>query len=159
EKALKSPKRVVFAEADNFQILKAAQAAKEEGYAIPILLGRKKIIQKLIKDNDLELDNVEIIDPKDESMKKKCKEFGKIFFKKRRRIVYSLFESVKIICDLNYLGSMMVEVGEAVAMISGITRNYKDVIRPALSVVGTQEGVDKVAGMYVLNTKRGPLIL
>lgn len=159
DKATRSPQRVVFAEADNFNILKAAQAAKEEGYAIPILLGRKEKILELIKENDMELDDVEIIDPKDIGQKKKCKEFGKIFFKKRQRKGWTLYESEKIMRERNYFGSMMVELGEADAMISGITRNYRDVIRPALSVVGTQDGVDKVAGMYILSTKRGPLIL
>jgi malate dehydrogenase (oxaloacetate-decarboxylating)(NADP+) len=159
EKACRNPQRVVFAEADNFMILKAAQAAKEEGYAIPILLGRKKRILQLIEENELELEDVEIIDPKDEEQSDKREEFGSLFFEKRQRKGYTLFESVKIMRERNYFGSMMVEQGEADAMISGITRNYKDVIRPALNVVGTQDGVDKVAGMYILNTKRGPLIL
>ncbi|MCB9224653.1 MAG: NADP-dependent malic enzyme [Crocinitomicaceae bacterium] len=159
EKAIHNPKRVVFAEADNYTILKAAQGAKDEGYAIPILLGRTEKIKKLIKENDLELEDVLIIDPKDENMRKKREQYGKIFFEKRQRRGYTLFEAEKIMRERNYFGSMMVEVGEADAMISGITRNYKDVIRPALAVVGTQEGVDKVAGMYVLITKKGPLIL
>ena len=85
EKALPNPQRVVFAEADNYHILKAAQAAKEEGYAIPILLGRKEKIIELIKENDIELDDVMIIDPKDEDQKEKRKKFGKIFFEKRQR--------------------------------------------------------------------------
>lgn len=159
EKATANPQRVVFAEADNFQILKAAQAAKEEGYAIPILLGRKKRIKQLIEENDLELEDVEIIDPKDETQIAKCEEFGKMFFEKRQRKGYTLFEAKKIMRERNYFGSMMVEMGEADAMISGITRNYRDVIRPALNVVGTQDGTDKVAGMYIMNTKRGPLVL
>ena len=159
EKATRNPQRVVFAEADNFNILKAAQAAKEEGYAIPILLGRIEKIKELIKENEMDLDDAEIIDPKDIEQKKKCKEFGKIFFKKRQRKGWTLYESEKIMRERNYFGSMMVETGEADAMISGITRNYRDVIRPALSVVGTQDGVDKVAGMYILSTKRGPLVL
>lgn len=159
EKAIRNPQRVVFAEADNFQILKAAAAAKEEGYAIPILLGRKEKIEQLIAENELELDDVEIVDPKDEGMREKREEFGELYFEKRKRKGFTLFEAVKIMRERNYFGSMMVETGDADAMISGITRNYRDVIRPALSVVGTQEGVDKVAGMYILNTKRGPLIL
>lgn len=159
DKAVKNPQRVVFAEADNFNILKAAQAAKEEGYAIPILLGRKDKIEELIEENELELEDVEIVDPKDPSMKEKRQEFGEIYFKKRQRKGFTLFESEKIMRERNYFGSMMVELGEADAMISGITRNYRDVIRPALSVVGTQEGVDKVAGMYIMMTKRGPLVL
>ena len=159
EKATKNPQRVVFAEADNFMILKAAQAAKEEGYAVPILLGRKEKILKLISENDLELDNVEIIDPKDQEQIAKREKFGKLFFEKRQRKGYTLYEAVNVMRERNHFGSMMVEQGEADAMISGMTRSYRDVIRPALNVIGTQDGVDKVAGMYILNTKRGPLIL
>jgi malate dehydrogenase (oxaloacetate-decarboxylating)(NADP+) len=159
DKAINNPKRVVFAEADNYQILKAAQGAKDEGYAIPILLGRTEKIKKLIADNEFELDDVEIIDPKQEDQRSKREQFGQIYFEKRQRKGFTLYEAEKIMRERNYFGSMMVELGEADAMISGITRNYKDVIRPALSVVGTQEGVDKVAGMYIMITKKGPLIL
>jgi malate dehydrogenase (oxaloacetate-decarboxylating)(NADP+) len=159
DKAVANPKRVVFAEADNYKILKSAQLAEEEGFAIPILLGRKEKIEKLIKENEIEFENVEIIDPKEPIQQKKREEFGAFFFEKRKRKGYTLFEAEKIMRERNYFGSMMVQMGEADAMISGITRNYRDVIRPALSVVGTQDDVDKVAGMYILNTKRGPLVL
>lgn len=159
EKALKNPKRVVFAEADNYKILKAAQHALDEGFAIPILLGRKERILELIEENGLEFPNVEIIDPKALEMKEKCFEYGQLFFKKRKRKGFTEFESIKIMRERNYFGSMMVETGEADALISGITRNYKDVIRPALQIVGKDESVSKVAGMYIIITKRGPLFL
>lgn len=159
EKAIKNPKRVVFAEADNFKILKAAQIAEDEGYAKPILLGRKDKIERLIKENNLEFNHIEIIDPKDESQKKMCEEYGELFFEQRQRKGFTLFESVKIMRERNYFGSMMVKTGHADALISGITRNYKDVIRPALQAVGKQENVDKVAGMYIMVTKKGPLFL
>ena len=107
----------------------------------------------------LEFENAIIIDPKEEEEIGKCEEFGQIFFEKRQRKGFTLHEARKIMRERNYYGSMMVETGEADALISGITRNYKDVIRPALQVVGKQDGVDKVAGMYVLVTKRGPLFL
>lgn len=158
-KATNNPQRVVFAEADNYKILKAAQLSKDEGYAIPILLGRKAKILDLIKENEIELDDVEIIDPKDEAQRAKRKAYGLEFFEKRKRKGVTQFEAEKLMRERNYFGSMMVEKGEADCMISGITRNYKDVIRPALQVVGTQDGVDKVAGMYIMSTKRGPLIL
>ena len=158
-KATVNPQRVVFAEADNYKILKAAQIAKDEGIAMPILLGRREKIETLLKENEIEIDDVVIIDPKDESQRKKRKEYGQIFFEKRQRNGITLFEAEKLMRERNYFGCMMVERGEADCMISGITRNYKDVIRPALSVIGTQPGVDRVAGMYILNTKRGPLIL
>ena len=159
EKAISSPKKVVFAEADNYKVLKAAATAQDEGFAIPILLGRRDKIKSLIKEYNLEFDQVDIIDPKDESQIKKCEQFGRIFFERRKRKGSTLFESVKLMRERNYYGSMMVETGEADAMISGITRSYKDVIRPALQCVGIQDGVSKVAGMYILATKRGPLFL
>ncbi|MBK6951464.1 MAG: NADP-dependent malic enzyme [Crocinitomicaceae bacterium] len=159
EKAQKNPKRVVFAEADNLKILKAAQISEDEGFAFPVLLGRRERILELIKENNLEFENLEIIDPKEESQIKKCEKFGKLFFEKRKRKGATLFESTKLMRERNYFGAMMVETGEADALISGITRKYSDVIKPALQVVGTQEGVSKVAGMYILATKRGPLFL
>jgi malate dehydrogenase (oxaloacetate-decarboxylating)(NADP+) len=158
-KALNNPQRVVFAEADNYKILKAAQLSFDEGYAIPVLLGRKEKILALMKENEIELEDVEIIDPKEESQRAKRKEFADVFFEKRKRKGITHFEAEKLMRERNYFGSMMVEMGEANCMISGITRRYKDVIKPALNVVGTQEGVDKVAGMYIMNTKRGPLVL
>ena len=158
-KATNNPQRVVFAEADNYKILKAAQLAFDEGYAIPVLLGRKEKILNLMEENEIELDDVEIIDPKDESQRSKRKEFADVFFDKRQRKGVTHFEAEKLMRERNYFGSMMIEMGEADCMISGITRRYKDVIKPALNVVGTQEGVDKVAGMYIMNTKRGPLVL
>lgn len=159
EKAIKSPKKVVFAEADNYKILKAAHLAEDEGYATPILLGRRKKILELIEEIGLDFENPIIIDPKEEEQVAKCEEFGKLFFEKRKRKGFTLHEACKIMRERNYFGSMMVETGEADALISGITRNYRDVILPALQAVGKTEGVDKVAGMYVLVTKRGPLFL
>lgn len=159
EKAIKNPKKVVFAEADNYKVLKAAHLAEEEGYAHPILLGRKQKILELIKEIGIEFENAIIIDPKEEEEIARCEYFGKLFFEKRQRKGFTLHEANKIMRERNYFGAMMVETGQADALISGITRSYKDVIRPALQVVGRTEGVDKVAGMYVLVTKRGPLFL
>lgn len=159
EKVIKNPKKVVFAEADNYRVLKAAHMAEDEGYAIPILLGRKTKIEALIEEIGLEFENATIVDPKEEEQIPKCEEYGELFFEKRKRKGFTRYEAVKIMRERNYFGSMMVETGEADALISGITRNYADVIRPALQVVGKQDGVDKVAGMYFLVTKRGPLFL
>ncbi|MGB1102394.1 MAG: NADP-dependent malic enzyme [Crocinitomicaceae bacterium] len=159
EKVIKNPKKVVFAEADNYRVLKAAHTAEDERYAIPILLGRKTKIESLIEEIGLEFENATIIDPKEEEMIPKLEEYGELFFQKRKRKGFTRFEATKIMRERNYFGAMMVESGEADALISGITRNYADVIRPALQVVGKQEGVDKVAGMYMLVTKGGPLFL
>lgn len=159
EKAQRSPKRVVFAEADNIKILKAAQTAWEEGVAMPILLGKKKRIQALIEEYAIEIPDVEIIDPKSEDEQDRRTTFGNAFFEKRMRKGVTHFEAIQIMRERNHFGAMMVETGDADAMISGISRNYRDVVRPALQAVGLQKDITKIAGMYILNTKRGPLFL
>jgi malate dehydrogenase (oxaloacetate-decarboxylating)(NADP+) len=159
EKAQNSPKRVVFAEADNIKILKAAQTASEEGVAIPILLGKAKIIENLIEEYAFEFPDVEIIDPKSDEERDRRETFGKAFFEKRNRKGTTEFEAIQIMRERNHFGAMMVEMGDADAMITGITRNYRDVVRPAIQTVGMQKGISTLAGMYILNTKRGPLFL
>jgi malate dehydrogenase (oxaloacetate-decarboxylating)(NADP+) len=159
EKAQMNPKRVVFAEADNIKILKAAQTAWEEGVAFPILLGKRSKIEKLITEYNIEFPDVEIIDPKSEEEEERRILFGKGFFEKRKRKGFTEFESIQIMRERNHFGAMMVETGAADAMISGITRNYRDVVRPAIQTIGLQKDVNTIAGMYILNTKRGPLFL
>ncbi len=156
-KAKQHPKRVVFAEAENIKVLKAAQTVRDEGIAIPILLGEEKKIKQLIKDNGLQLKDVEIIDPKSEASDKKRCEFGDLFFEKRKRRGYNLYEARKIMRQRPYFGCMMVETGEADALISGLTRNYPDTLKPALEIIGIAPGVKRVAGMYIMLTKKGPL--
>lgn len=158
-KARKDPRRVVFAEADNIKILKAAQVVKDEGIAHPVLLGNAKRIHQLLKENAIELDEVEIIDPRGEGMETKRHEFGTLFFNKRNRRGYNLYEARKTMRERIYFGCMMVETGEADALISGLSRNYPDTVRPALEAIGMERGVKKVAGMYIILTKQGPLFL
>ncbi len=156
-KAKQAPKRVVFAEAENIKILKAAQIAKDEGIAIPILLGDRERINTMIAENALHLDGVEIIDPQsDDTDKKRC-EYGEAFFEKRKRRGYNLYEAKKTMRSKTYYGCMMVDNGEADAVISGLTRKYPDTIRPALEIIGMSPGTKRVAGMYIMLTKKGPL--
>ncbi|HVK48703.1 MAG TPA: phosphate acyltransferase, partial [Pseudobacter sp.] len=158
-KARKDPKRIVFAEADNLKILKAAQIAYEEGIAYPILLGDEKKIRTIADSNKIDIEELPIIDPRSDDQEEKRKEYGEKFFKKRQRRGINKYESAKIMKDRNYYGCMMVETGEADGMISGLTRNYPDTIRPALQVIGTEDNVKKIAGMYLLLTKKGPLFM
>jgi malate dehydrogenase (oxaloacetate-decarboxylating)(NADP+) len=158
-KARKDPKRVVFADAENLKILKVAQLAQEEGVAYPILLGDKTRILKLAEDNGLDLEDMPIIDPKADENEDLRKKYGEIFFAKRQRRGVNKYESYKAMKDRNYFGCMLVESGEADCMISGLSRNYPDTIKPALQVIGTEDGVKKIAGMYIMFTKRGPLFL
>ncbi len=158
-KARKDPRRVVFAEADNIKILKSAQVVNDENIAIPILLGNEKRIRQLMEENSIEIDDVIIVDPKSDEMADKRHHFGELFFKKRQRKGLNLYEAKKIMRERNYFGCMMVETGEADALISGLTRKYPDTIRPALQVIGMEDGVKRVAGMYIIQTKRGPIFL
>ncbi len=156
-KAKQSPRRVVFAEAENLKVLKAAQIAFDEGIAIPILLGNESAIRKLIAEHALQLHDIEIIDPRSEAMESRRNEYGDLFFEKRQRRGYNLYEARKAMRDRVHFGCMMVEHGEADALISGLTRNYPNTMRPALQIIGLEEGAKKVAGMYLMLTKRGPL--
>ena len=158
-KARKNPKRVVFAEAENQKILKTAQLAQDEGIAFPILLGDPVSIKKIAEDNGIDLTGMPIIDPKSDESRKKRMEYGELFFAKRQRKGFNDYEAKKIMRDRNYFGCMMVETGEADAMISGLSKNYPRTIRPALQVIGLEEGSKKVAGMYIVMTKKGPLFL
>lgn len=155
-KSKHDPKRVVFTEADNYKILKAAQIVRDEGIAHPILLGDSSKIKQILLENNLDLGDTPIIDPRADGMEERRNYFGELFFEKRKRRGYTLYESQKIMRERNYYGSMMVETGEADALISGLTRNYPTAIRPALEIIGMEEKVNKVAGMYIMLTKKGP---
>jgi malate dehydrogenase (oxaloacetate-decarboxylating)(NADP+) len=158
-KARKDPKRVVFADAENLKILKVAQLVQEEGVGYPILLGDAVRINKIADENGIDLEGMPIINPKDEANDEDRKRFGDLFFAKRQRRGVNKYEAYKMMKDRNYFGCMLVETGEADCMISGLSRNYPDTIKPALQVIGTEPGVNKIAGMYIMFTKRGPLFL
>ena len=158
-KARKDPKRVVFADAENIKILKVAQLVVDEGVGYPILLGDVKRILKLAANNSIDIGDMPIIDPKDDEYDGLRKQFGGLFYAKRQRKGINKHEAYKMMRDRNYFGCMLVETGEADCMISGLTRSYPETIRPALQTIGTEDGVKKIAGMYILLTKRGPLFL
>lgn len=156
-KAKTNPKRVVFADAENLKVLKAAQQVRDEGIAYPILLGEQELIRDLIAQNNLDLGDTPILDPRSPEQEELINKFADGFYQKRQRKGVSAREARKLMYYRNYFGAMMVETGEADALISGLTRNYPDTIRPALQVIGKEPGVQKVAGMYIMLTKRGPL--
>jgi malate dehydrogenase (oxaloacetate-decarboxylating)(NADP+) len=156
-KAKQSPKRVVFAEADNYKILRAAQIVKEEGIATPILLGNAARIKKIIKESDLVLDDVEIIDPREDCAN--FDEYAEYLYNKRQRRGVTLSEAKKMIHQRNYYGACMVQFGKADALISGLTKDYVSTIKPALQIIGTEEGVNRVAGMYLMLTNKGPVFI
>lgn len=158
-KARQAPKRVVFAEANDFKILKAAQFVIREGIAKPILLGNEEKINALIKENKLELGNVTIIDLLKNVSDEKRHKFAKILHEKRKRKGMTYNEAVEKMFNRDYFGAMLVETGEADAFISGFSRKYADTIQPALQVIGVKEQFNHIAGMYIMLTKRGTLFL
>ncbi|MDJ1467084.1 NADP-dependent malic enzyme [Xanthocytophaga flava] len=152
--ARRQPKRVVFAEADTYKILKAAQILVDEHIAFPILLGDKKKIRQIMEDNYIEIDRCEIIDVT-EQPEEKLEAYAQMLYQKRQRKGVTLYDARKMILDRNYYGAMMVHADEADALISGLTKEYARIIRPALQVIGVEPGVNRVAGMYIITNAKG----
>jgi malate dehydrogenase (oxaloacetate-decarboxylating)(NADP+) len=158
-KARRDPKRLVFADAENIKVLKAASIVYDDGIAYPILLGNEARIKNIAEANNIDITDLPIIDVRSDAMETKREFFGSLLFQKRQRKGVNKYESLKLMRTQNYFGAMMVETGEADAMLSGLTRNYADGIKPALQTIGVEEGGSKIAGMYLLLTKKGPLFL
>lgn len=153
--AKKNPKRVIFAEADNKKILKAAQIVLEEKIGIPILLGNKERILALAEEHKLELSDCQVIDVNAPEEAERLEAYAQKFFDMRKRKGVTLFQARKMMRDRNYFGSMLLEHGEADAFISGLTKDYPRTIVPALQIVGVEEGIKRVAGMYIIINKKG----
>jgi malate dehydrogenase (oxaloacetate-decarboxylating)(NADP+) len=155
----RNPKRILLADAEHYNILKAAEILVNEQLAIPILMGNEKKIKKIIAEHELELKDIRIIDPRAEENKEKMGNYVKQLFEKRKRRGMTLLAAKEYMKRDSYYSSMLVENGEADAVLSGITRNYPDTIRPALHVIGRRPNARIVSGIYVVITKEGPLFL
>lgn len=153
-RARQNPKKVIFAEADHVNILKAAQLTLDSGIGTPILMGKRHVIDALIKENDLEaICDCEIIDPNEHP--EKVEEYATEYVNMRQRKGMTMHLARKAMTSRTYFGMMMVEKGEADVLISGLSNDYPKTILPALQIVGMEEGVEKVAGMYIVNTPKG----
>lgn len=157
-RAKTNPKRVVFAEADHLDVLKAAQIIHEEGIGFPILLGNKEIIQELKEEIGFDAD-VEIIDPKTSEESERRKRYAKVFWKSRQRRGITLLEAEKWMRERNYFGLMMVNESEADAMVTGYSRSYPSVVKPVMELVEKQQGVTRIATTNMMMTSRGPMFL
>ena len=158
ERARQNPKRVVFPEADLTDVLKAAQRVYQEGIAIPVLLGPKDIIQSKMEELGFEA-NLQIIDPKSPEERERRRRFADIYWKKRERKGITQINARRLMRERNYFGAMLVNTGEADAMITGYSRSYPQTIRPILDLVEKEEGFQRIAATSILITKRGPLFL
>jgi len=157
-RARSNAKKIVFAEADHLDVLKAAQIVHEEGIAIPILLGRKDIILELKKELEFDAD-LAIIDPMSEEFDERHIRYATKYWESRKRSGVTFYSAKIKMRERNYFGSMMVMEGDADGMISGYSRAYPTVVKPILEVVGRASQVKKVATVNIMITDRGPLFL
>ena len=158
DRAKTKPKRVVFAEADQLDVLKAAQIVYEEGIAHPILLGNKKQIENLKEELEFDAD-VPIIDPKDAANKEHKDKYGEVFWKQQKRSGQTLFSAQKLMRERNYYAAMMVNEGDADALITGYSRSYPSIVKPMLDLIGLAPGSTRIATTNVMITQRGPMFL
>lgn len=159
DRAKSDPKRVVYAEADQIDVLKAAQIAHEEGIAIPILLGRKDVIEELMNEIDFTGEDIQIIDPKTDEAKPLLNSYAELFWKSRKRNGVSLHDAKGLMRSRNYFAAMMVNQGDADAMLSGYTRAYPTVLKPILDLIKPAKGVSRIATTNLMNIERGPLFV
>ena len=157
-RAKNNPKRVVFAEADHLSVLKAAQIAHDEGIAHPILLGRHDQIEKLMEEIEFHAD-VMIIDPKSDMELERKNRYAKSYWESRKRRGITLLSAQKLMRERNYFAAMMVNEGDADAIISGYSQNYPSVVKPMIELIGKSEGVTRIAATNLMITQRGPMFL
>lgn len=157
-RAKNNPKSIIFAEADHLDVLKAAQIVNDEGIGYPILLGDKETILELKKEIGFDSE-VPIIDPKTPEEKERRNRFAEKYWKARQRKGIKLLDAQKWMRERNYFAAMMVNEGEADALITGYTRNYSTVVKPIFELIGMAKGVTRIAATNLMLTKRGPMFL
>jgi malate dehydrogenase (oxaloacetate-decarboxylating)(NADP+) len=150
-KAQKNPKKVVYPEGEEEKIIRAAATVFDENIAKPILVGNEAKIKAKIIELDYDLNKFEIRDP---FTSDKLDFYGDEFFKLRQRKGITLKDAKKLICEPNYFASMMLKLGDADAMVGGLTFHYPQTIKPALQCIGVKDGLKIVSGMYIVIIKR-----
>src|SRR5512133_1516919 len=155
-RAIQNPKTIVFADANNVKVLKAVQSVVNEGIAVPVLLGNEQQIIQTATENNIDLIGTQIIDIHSSAEEERRKRYAQILYRKRQRKGMTYEEALDKIHDPNYFGVMMVDSGEADGFLAGFSSRYANTIRPALQVVGTNNSLNHIAGMYIVITKSGP---
>lgn len=158
-RAKTNPKKVVFAEADHLDVMKTAQIVHDEGIAVPVLLGRREVIEELMQEIEFEGEGISIIDPKSDEEKEQREKFAEIFWNARKRDGVTLYDAQKLMRERNYFAAMMVNEGQADALLSGYSRSYPSVVKPMLDLIGMAKGISRIAATNLMNTSRGPLFI
>ncbi len=159
DRARQDPKRVVYAEGEEIQVLKAAQVAYEDGFAIPVLLGRKEVIEEIAAEIKFDLSGVEIIDPKSKEEKHRKTKYATHYWVERKRKGVTLNDAESLMRDRDYFGAMMVNTGDADALLSGYSRSYSTTIKPILELIGLQKGIKRAAATNLMVSDYGPLFI
>lgn len=157
-RAKRNPKRVVFSEADHLPVVRAAQIVHDEGIALPILLGRREVIEQLKAEIEFDAE-VPIIDPKSDAEIERKNHYAMVYWEQRKRRGISRLAARKLMRERNYFAAMMVNEGDADALITGFSRAYPTVVKPILELIGLDEGATRIATTNLLMTQRGPMFL
>lgn len=159
ETARQNPKKVVFSEANHLNMLKAAELAKSEGVCHPILLGNEERIEKMAAENNIDLAGIEIVNLRHDREEERRTRYATLLTEKCGRDGMTLTDALEKMFERNYFGMMMVETGDADAMITGAYTNFIENINAAKQVIGIRDGVNNIAAMHILNTKKGTFFL
>lgn len=159
EMGRQQPKRVVFSESNHLNMLKAAEAAYAEGICHPILLGNEEKIANVARENHISLEGIEIVNLRHDREETRRLHYATLLTEKRNRQGMTLEEAAEKMFERNYFGMMMVETGEADAMITGVFSKYQHTTDIAKEVIGIREGLNHIGAMHIVNTKKGMLFL
>jgi len=159
EMARQNPKRVVFSETNHLNMLKAAETARAEGICHPVLLGNEEKIANVARENQISLEGIEIVNLRHDREEERRTRYAQILTEKRNREGMTLGEASEKMFERNYFGMMMVETGEADAMITGVFSKYADTTAIAKEVIGIRDGLNHIGAMHIVNTKKGMLFL
>jgi len=157
--ARQNPKKVVFSESNHINMIKAAQQALNEGICFPILLGNEEKIASIAAENDIDLTGIEIVNLRHDREEKRRIFYAKTLTEKRSREGMTYDEAYEKMYERNYFGMMMVETGDADALITGVYTKYPDSVQVAKDVIGIRPGLKHIAAMHIMNTKKGTFFL
>ena len=160
-RARRNPKRVIFAEADHLDVLKAAQIVYDEGIAKPILLGDRRHVQKLMEDINFDVteEEVPIVDPRSRDQKQQRLAYAEMYWEKQQRRGVKLLDAQKKMRERNYFASMMVNNGEADSLVSGYSNSYPNTLKPIMHLIGKKEGIKTIAATNLMLTPKGPIFM
>lgn len=151
-----NPKRVTFGNAEEYNVLKAAQIVYDEGIAFPILLGEKKFVKAQMEKFGIDMD-VPIIDPNDDEQEEKRRQYRETLWKKRQRKGMNEYKAKRFVRQRDYFGPLMLAHGDTDALIVGFSKNYSHVLKPVMEVIDVEKGVDKIASMMMILTEKRPI--